>query len=461
MFKNVSDQIIQKNFVNAMFILKNMWLKYPKNTRIFEEIKKLKKIKVIKKYTYLNQKKVDDFFIAHEAGKTLSVIKDLQLIYKQDPYDFYVLNLLGVFNGLIEDYKNAIKYQELSIKLNPLDAGNYLNLSLTLEKEDNLNLALPILEIAKLLDFNNITINLQLARLYFKVDKHLSSNLIYEHLIKLNAYDFQINIEYAKSLIYLNKIEKSLIFIDKIQFNKLDEDQILTLKGLAFYKLNKFIESKDLILNALKINKKNDNAFTLLGLIYEKLGFIDKAIDFHVKATKLNKKNHIAFNNLAACYSFVGEVNLSISTFKEAIKINPFYFNAIYSLGQMQIYNGEFKEGWLNFQKRFQSSDYIHKKLKTSKPSLEKLGNKSLKLLAWNEQGIGDQVMYGSMFNELSQLTSKLSIKMDPRLISVFKKNHPKINFISSKNFVNEKEYDFHIPFGNIGKHLRSKRKIF
>ena len=444
-----------------MFILKDIWVKYPQNIRIFEEIKKLKKRIVTETNTCLNQNEVNKFFKDHETGKTLLVIDNLQLLYEDNNNDFYVLNLLGIFNSLAKNYEAAIKYQELSIKLNPFDAGNYLNLSLTLEKKGNLNLALSIIEIATLLDYYNININLHLARLYSKVENYFSSNLIYKKLIVLDELNFEINLEYAKSLINLKKFEAALIFVDKIKFNKYEEDKILVLKGLVYFKLNNFIKSKKLMFSALEINKKNDSAHTFLGSIYEQLVNIDEAIESHIQATKLNKENYIAFNNLAACYSFIGKVDLSISMFKEAIALNPRYFHAIYSLGQMQIYKGEFNEGWLNFEKRWQSSDYIHKKLNTSRPLLKTLDKKNLKILAWNEQGVGDQVMYGSMFNELSHFTSKLSVKIDKRLINLFKKTHPKINFIPSNKFISENEYDLHIPFGHIGKHLRSKKEDF
>ena len=129
MFKDFSDQLKKEKFINALFVLKKIWLEYPKNTRIIKEIHKLKKIKTIQLNTSLDQNKINKFFTMHEAGRTLSVINDLQLLYENDRNDFYVLNLLGIFNGLIENYKNAIKYQEMSIKLNPFDAHNYLNLN--------------------------------------------------------------------------------------------------------------------------------------------------------------------------------------------------------------------------------------------------------------------------------------------------------------------------------------------
>ena len=461
MFKDFNDKIKKEHVIDALFVLKKIWLEYPKNIRVFEEIKKLKKRKFIHKNTSLDQNKINNFFTMHEAGKTLSVINNLQLLYKNDSHDYYVLSLLGTFNGLIKNYKNAIQYQELSINLNPFDSINYINLSSSLEKEGNLRSALSFLEIAKLLDDNNIPINLQLARLYFKLEKYESAHLIYKHLIELDKNNFDIILEYIKNLLNLNKAQEALILLKKIDFNKQNEDKVLSLEGLANLKLNKFHEAKKNALNALEINNENYDAYLVLGTINEKLGLFDMAIVYYTQATKLNKKSHVAFNNLAACYSFIGKVNLSISTFKEAIKINPLYYSAIYRLGQMQIYNGEFNQGWLNFQERWRSKDYLHQKLKTSKPLFKKLENKSFKLLAWNEQGLGDQVMYGSMFNELSQLTSQLTIKLDKRLINIFEKTHPKINFIDNKNDIQENEYDFHVPFGNIGIFLRSKKEDF
>ena len=461
MFKDFNDQIKKEHFIDALFVLKKIWFKYPKNIRVFEEIKKLKKRKFIHRNTSLDQNKINNFFTMHEAGKTLSVINNLQLLYKNDSHDYYVLSLLGTFNGLIKNYKNAIQYQELSIKLNPFDSINYINLSLSLEKEGNVRSALSFLEIAKLLDDNNIPINLQLARLYYRLEKYESAHLIYKHLIELDKNNFDIILEYIKNLLNLNKAQEALMLLKKIDFNKQNEDKVLSLEGLANLRLNKFHEAEKNALNALEINNENYDAYLVLGTIKEKLGLLDMAIVYYTQATKLNKKSHVAFNNLATCYSFIGEVNLSISTFKEAIKINPLFYSAIYGLGQMQIYNGEFNQGWLNFQERWRSKDYLHQKLKTSKPLLKKLENKSFKLLAWNEQGLGDQVMYGSMFNELSQLTSKLTIKLDKRLINIFEKTHPKINFIDNKNDIKENEYDFHIPFGNIGIFLRSKKEDF
>ena len=461
MFKKVHDHFKNGDTYNALSILRNVWLKYPKNKKIFEEIHRFKKKTVPQINTILNQDLIKSYFELHHQGKTFQVINDLEFLFSKNPKDFYVLNLLGTFNGLMGEFDNAIKYQKLSIDLNPFDGNNYFNLGVTLEQKGNPHLSLHHLEIGKLLDFDNININKQLAKLYYMLNKYSLSVSIYEELIKLKKDDISIKLDYARSLIKSESNEKALILLRTIKYNKNYHDKVLTLKSLAYINLDNISQAQENLNQAIKENPKNSDAHTILGVLFERLNNIYKAIECHERATFLNDKNYTAFNNLGACYSFIGNIDLSILNFKKAIEIVPFFYDGIYRLGQMQIYNQEFKEGWKNFKKRWQSSDYSHRFLKTSKPIFKNIKNQRVNVLAWGEQGLGDQVMYGSMFNDFSKLTSKLIIKLDKRLINIFQNKHPNIQFSCINDEVSEETYDEHIPFGHMGNYLRLNKTDF
>ena len=72
----------------------------------------------------------------------------------------------------------------------------------------------------------------------------------------------------------------------------------------------------------------------------------------------------------------------------------------------MQIYNKEFKEGWINFKSRWHYYNFKSLPFKSSKKRLIH-PDQSNNVLIWNEQGIGDQIMYGSMFSEMSKISKK------------------------------------------------------
>ena len=461
MFKDVNDEIKKGNIYDALILIKDIWIKFPKNTKIFEEVQKLKKKCMPNLQTSLNQNSIKKYFELHKIGQTNDVINDLELINKRNPNDFYVLNLLGTFHGLLNNYQNAKKFQKLALSLNLFDQNNYLNLALTLKKQGELNDALILLEIGKILDIKNLIITQQLAEMYYFLNKLSLSLRAYEDLIYLDHKDYTIKLDYVRTLIKAEKAEEAITFLKKIKNKDVQKDKWLTLEGLANFKLNNVEIAIRLINDSISENPNNSDSFVVLGSIYESLNQTDKALTTYLKATELNEKNHIAFNNLAACYAFIGEVDLSILNFKKAINIEPLFYDGIYRLGQMQVYNKNFEEGWKNFKKRWQSSDYFHKSLKTSKPILENLEDQTLKILTWNEQGLGDQVMYGSMFDELSKFSSKLLIKLDKRLIKIFQELHPKIQFVDADEFISEDQYDKHVPFGNLGNHFRLKTKHF
>ena len=82
-------------------------------------------------------------------------------------------------------------------------------------------------------------------------------------------------------------------------------------------------------------------------------------------------------------------------------------------------------------------------------------------MFVWAEQGIGDQIMYGSMFSEIANLSKRLIVKFDKRLIKVFKNKHPNIRFIGDYEELTEEEFDVHLPFGNLGAFLRNDLSSF
>ena len=100
----------------------------------------------------------------------------------------------------------------------------------------------------------------------------------------------------------------------------------------------------------------------------------------------------------------------------------------------------------------------LKKKAFSSSKSLLTELDKTKKIFLWSEQGIGDQIMYGSLLNEFSKLCKKLTVKIDERLINLFEKKNKTINFIGQKEKINETDFDNHLSIVDLGKFLRYKK---
>ena len=126
----------------------------------------------------------------------------------------------------------------------------------------------------------------------------------------------------------------------------------------------------------------------------------------------------------------------------------------------MQIYNKEFKEGWNNFQSRWLCHNFNSIRFKSSKKRLTSL-NELKNILIWPEQGIGDQIMYGSIFSEISNLSENITVKFDKRLIKIFENKYKNINFVDNDTIIKEEQYDSHLPLGDLGYLFRKDDESF
>ena len=144
--------------------------------------------------------------------------------------------------------------------------------------------------------------------------------------------------------------------------------------------------------------------------------------------------------------------------FNKALLHDPDSADAKWTMGLMEMQLGNFRRGWKLYDERWNSSSFKSPALKTKLPRWEPCkGYKSV--LVWCEQGIGDQILYGSLLLALKSYTEKVTVMMDVRLIGLFQRHYPEINFIPHSSKVQNSEYDSQIPIGSIGRHFINKVK--
>ena len=143
----------------------------------------------------------------------------------------------------------------------------------------------------------------------------------------------------------------------------------------------------------------------------------------------------------------------ALANFREANRIDPNHANAQWILGLLLLQQGEFKEGWPLYDTRWRSDRFKSRPLLTQKPQWTP-GSEAKSVLVWGEQGIGDQVIYGSLLLALKQRVEKVTAMVDPRLISIFSRSMPDIEFMSHLEKVRSDSYEAHVPFASLGSCL-------
>tara|TARA_B100000029_G_C17564044_1_gene954440 strand:- start:645 stop:1970 length:1326 start_codon:yes stop_codon:yes gene_type:complete len=192
-----------------------------------------------------------------------------------------------------------------------------------------------------------------------------------------------------------------------------------------------------------------------------------KSKNYIFRAIKIKPDNEFLQFNLGNLYKKFGKLNLALRSYNKAIKINSnvpnFKFNKSYTLLKKKLY----KDGWSLYDNRIlseYSSTDIYKIIKNNIYN-KKLVPRNLKIIVVPEQGIGDQILFSSMYKEFIKLNPKCKILVDDRLLKIFKRSFKFKNFILESNinkisYYVKKKYLF-IYAGSLGKFFRNKKKDF
>jgi len=161
---------------------------------------------------------------------------------------------------------------------------------------------------------------------------------------------------------------------------------------------------------------------------------------------------------VASAYSLRGRVHWEMNRWDKALhdfemlmRLDPNSSDAIWTMGLMNLQLGRFDTGWKFYEHRWESDAFKSPKLKTKLPRWEP-GKGYQNVLVWCEQGIGDQILYGSLLDALSKQVDKVTVMLDIRLVELFKRGLPHIQFLRHDARVKNSEYDSQIPIASIGE---------
>lgn len=141
----------------------------------------------------------------------------------------------------------------------------------------------------------------------------------------------------------------------------------------------------------------------------------------------------------------------ALRDFEAALKLDGESPDALWTMGLINLQLGRFDTGWKYYEWRWESDAFKSPKLKTKLPRWEP-GKGYENPLVWCEQGIGDQILYGSLLDALSKQVKKLTVMLDIRLINLFKRALPHIEFLRHDARPKNMQFDSQIPIGSVGQ---------
>tara|TARA_E500000178_G_scaffold88595_1_gene87473 strand:+ start:10470 stop:12011 length:1542 start_codon:yes stop_codon:yes gene_type:complete len=305
--------------------------------------------------------------------------------------------------------------------------------------------------------FHDLRIINYLAIAYAKQKKYYFAEQQFLKLIEYEPYDFDHLFNLANLYRENKKYDQAInYFINALNLRPKSKKTLLVISALYFKKKN-FDKAILFLGKLLKDDEFDKEALSQMGSTLVNMGRFEEALNFFNKIGRKYGYNKGIYGDISVCYINLGHLNTALKINKLAGNTD----NAIFNRSIINLKKGRFLEGWQGYEHGLKNKSRL---LKLGHHKFDYLPNWNPKIhkdsvLLIGEQGIGDELMFSIMIEDLYSVVKNIYYFCDERLRDILKKRYPMLNFVdenSPKLIVEAK-----IPIGSLGKFFRNNEEDF
>ena len=209
--------------------------------------------------------------------------------------------------------------------------------------------------------------------------------------------------------------------------------------------------------------RQRDAAFNL-GNLLRLEGCLSAAVAIYQRAVLLHPADFEIYLNLGVAHRESGKYEKAIKAYARCLRLSPGNADVEYSAALCLLATGEYAEGWLGYRARFfatinEAHATVSASVRASRPLYS--GTKARRVLVWGEQGLGDELMFGTLLTEFARHCPTLLLQVDRRLKSLFSHAFPRVAIFERGVPIDVALYDEQMPIGDLAHHLRPTRPSF
>jgi len=270
--------------------------------------------------------------------------------------------------------------------------------------------------------------------------------------------------------------------------------------GAALIRQRRVKEAREVLMYGAELDPNNANIFINLAGVLQELGEFQEALKVSLDAVRLDPRSALAFNNLSSSLADLGMVNEALHACETALMLEPdneyarinrvklkmrqglgkFALKELENLLAEEVSRGGLHADLLRYHLSFEyltrgrieeGFEYYESGLSKRIPfgmarqparqfAVPRWDGSPLTadqtLMVWREQGIGDEIMFGTCLHELEAMPCKVILETDPRFVDIYQRSFPKFlvrpqAFLPDHDFVPAfNDYDCHLPIGSL-----------
>ena len=274
-------------------------------------------------------------------------------------------------------------------------------------------------------------------------------------------------------------------------------------QAIAFHKQGRLQLAEEKYVEVLSADFDNVKCLYLLGTIYLQTHRIGIAANLFKQALLIEKDYFEAWNNLGNCYKMVNkdedakmcwnkaleikdmhpndyaDIHNNIATLyinsgnpvegmqyvEKALELCPDHVDANWNKALLLLEQGKYGEGFDRYEWGVKTGHRVLRTYGKEIPIWD--GSPGKKVIVWGEQGIGDEILFASMFPDMQKICRAVIFDCHPRLVKIFKESFPDINVYGTRKDayinwpVDHPDIDARISIAELGKYFRRELKDF
>jgi tetratricopeptide (TPR) repeat protein len=339
---------------------------------------------------------------------------------------------------------------------------------------DLLNAKIAYLNVLKILP-DDVDALLDLGDIHMQLEDFTAASRVYARIIERHPKNPLVQANLGGALLRLGKVAEARTVLQyalelepKNIYARINLGGVLQSQGELRLALENALE-------AVSIDPTHPLAFNNLGSAFSDLAMFKEAKHAFETATMLDPTSIDALINLAASESKLGNRQAAIDRYEQVLSMLPpaasqraeavRFFASFEYLGL-----GELEKGWDYYEGGFSPMVPLtgarspKRKFDAPRWTGELLSQK--RLLVWAEQGLGDELNFGTCLPELLDLDGTVILEVDPRLVSIFQRSFPSFlvrptSYDKDSMLSLHNDFDCHIPLASLHRIYRRTLESF
>jgi tetratricopeptide (TPR) repeat protein len=371
----------------------------------------------------------------HTQGKIADAEKLYDKLLRINPANGDALNLKGVIAASRNEHVRALGYYDRAIAVMPTFADTHFNKAISLSALDRDLEALGAYAKAIALRPNYGAAHLNSGRIFHKLGRIDQAVTAFRVMAAAHPTDPSGHYNLGISL------------TDLLPKAKFKEREALTTEARTAFE------------RSLALDPKSAETYYAFATLHSENGQHDRAAELVRVALGLKPEWSDAWNNLGNHYEGLGDREAAIAAFDRALQLDPRNMGAVVNRGLTHLALGRLADGWDGYAHRFDDPRFPFAARNWPWPAWQGEGLAGKSILLWSDQGIGDEVLYASMLNEVAARAAVCVVECSARLAPLYRRSFPTLEIIPNEAAAHDelrrRRFDFHCSVLDLGRWLR------